>query len=161
MPPLPFYAELRLTREFEELLEVQFNYTGNPDHPQALIQKLERICRRLLKTQIPKTYNVEEEMTSCDDPAITDIVLRRKELTDSHIIWLRNHLKRGFEMRALFGKKDIEVILDDDVSARWVIIPSTSGHKNVAQRAIRQTKTSPHKHRRTSQDRAKRRFSVQ
>lgn len=139
MPPLPFFAELNLRREFDSLLEVQFLYTGHPEHSEKVIQKLERICMRLLKTQIPAVYVVEEDVATCSDPAMVDVVLRRERLTDNHVVWLKNHLRRGFEKRALSKYEHVQA-MEENNSVRWVTIPK-SGYEKTAQRAVRENKT--------------------
>lgn len=142
MPTLPFVAELYLRRKCDNLVEIELLYTGHPEHSKKVIQELERICMRLLKTQIPAIYKVMEEVATCSDPAMVDMVLRRERLTDNHVVWLKNHLKRGFQKRALnvlFKDKDVYTI-DEEFSTRWVMMPE-SGFRNTAQRAVRDKKT--------------------
>lgn len=147
MPSLPFFAELRLEKDdgIDDVLEISFNYTGIPDHPEELKQKLKKICVRLLKTQIPPVYSVLENVQSYDDPYITDVVVKRKNLKDSQITWLMYHLKRGFESRAIFEKDDIHTIIEvENNIVRWVKVP-TSGFHKTAQRAVQVKKISSRK----------------
>jgi hypothetical protein len=148
MPSLPFVAELTLSREFDNLLEIEFLYTGFPAHSEKVIRQLERVCTRLLRTQIPAVYEVEEDVGSCLDPAMTDVVVRRDRLTDNQVVWLKNHLRRGFEKRALClnvlsQAENVHAIEKKD-GVRWVRIPE-SGYEQVARRAVQESKASRRK----------------
>lgn len=144
MPSLPSFAELRLERDdsFDDVLEISFNYTGVPDHPEELKQKLKKICKRLLTTQIPPVYSILENVQSYDDPDTTDLVVKRQNLKDSQITWLMYHLKRGFESRAISKRDNIHTIIEvENNIVKWVNIPK-SGFRKTAQRAVQVKKIS-------------------